>query len=118
MEPELGSDGFPLCSVCKGEKKDHGEGKSIHAYTTQGGFLATHAQAQKQNQQPQVLRVPMPQAPLHPTQVDRLVETLLDKGVLTREDALYIAGYTKEKPAPAAPAQFMDPAQLMLPGVG
>lgn len=76
------------CVVCSGSKGDHGPGKTRHVYTETPGQLQTPEQ-QAKTQDPGSRVVMMPQ-PSHPTMVDRLVETLLIKGLLGNEDVIYI----------------------------
>lgn len=113
MEQKLGADGFPLCAVCKGEKKDHGEGKSIHAYTTTpGGLEAANRSEQKSG--PQAVFIP-PGGVHSPQAMGRLLEVLLEKGVISAPDALYVLGVgTKPNPESETSHPFYQPT----PGAG
>jgi hypothetical protein len=75
------------CRACGGRPEDHGPGKSQHVYTEREGELITHEQVAKAKRlQNQALM----QAPHHPTMLDRLVEVLLNRGAIDRDEALYI----------------------------
>lgn len=115
------------CEVCGGTKAEHygDDGKTPrtqHAYTTTPGEMITHAEREKQQQQPQPFQVGgVPLSTMvnsQPNSVGRLTEVLLDAGVIRPQDALYIAGMGS-KPNP--PSGFVDPAKHLFtqvkPGV-
>lgn len=74
------------CTVCGGPKSEH-EGR-IHAFTNIGGVLVTQAEVRKAQEKNKPLVVAAPQSLV----LNRLVETLSNKGVLETEDLLYITG--------------------------
>jgi hypothetical protein len=95
------------CAACGGKSEDHGPGKSQHVFTTKPGELKTHEQAAKeQSRSPAgVIRLTPPAsspgapAALHPTMMDRLLEVLMSRDLLTRDEALYVAtGIQSEQP--------------------
>lgn len=100
------------CAICRGKLEEHGPGKSAHAYTQKAGELVTHEemakrQAANQPRQAQIIRLP------GGTQneggaINRLIEVLMDRDVLSPEEALYICGIGEK---PRAPSGFQDPAQ-------
>lgn len=97
----------PLCSICGGTRAEH-EGR-VHAFTEQPGQLETQAQQKKRQEAlagsgPLAIKVPGGSDNL---MVTRLIEVLLEKGVLNAPDALYITG-VGSKPAP--PSGFQDPS--------
>lgn len=107
----------PPCMICRGAYDEHfndkGEAVTQHAYTNTGGDLKTHAQVAEQKKQsvaPQMgpMLQYMGNAGLS---VARLAEVLLEKGVISTSEALYIAGFAS-KPAPSS--GFLDP---MLPAM-
>lgn len=103
------------CSICRGTKREHidVEGNQItqHMFTTIEGDLMTPAEhAKRQSSQP-------PRVGISPNvlqymgnagvSIGRLVEVLLEKQVITPEEALYIAGMA---PKPTAKSGYKDPA--------
>lgn len=96
------------CTVCGGSKAEHydekGNKKTIHEYTEKQGDL--HPES------PKAPVSPPRQMQLHmqntSVEVSRLVEVLMDKGLLTIPEVLYIAGVG---PKPALPSGYRDPAQ-------
>jgi hypothetical protein len=103
------------CAVCGGTKNEHYEDdgktpRTQHVYTTTPGEMVTHAEKEKQKQQvPQLSGAPLAAVVnSQPNSVGRLVEVLLDAGVIRTQDALYIANMGS-KPSP--PTGFSDPAQ-------
>lgn len=112
-EPELGTDGQPKCTVCGGEKKDHfdAEGKAItrHVYTVIEGALETQAQRQ-QRLQPHQVMPPLAAIGGNPMSLGRLVELLLERGVIDTPDALYVAGYGSKPEKPLQTSGYMDPS--------
>lgn len=68
------------CAICGGKKAEHVN--SVHAYTTRSGDLRTP----EKPKQPTVIR----QAAHNSTQVERLVEVLLDKGAIDADEVMYI----------------------------
>jgi hypothetical protein len=112
------SDATPAapCTICKGSKAEHfdnhGQPTRQHAYTTKDGDLVTNQEMAKRNQ-PQGQRTPFNPAMLmggNPMTAARLTEVLLEKGVLTTDDALYIA---MMGPKPTPKSGFMDPATVV-----
>lgn len=110
----------PPCAVCRGAYSEHfdGDGKKItqHSYTEKEGDLVTHEEAAKRSQprQQQGMQVSPTmlamQAGTNPLAMGRLIEVLLDKGVLTNEDALYVAGFSPTKPNRAS--GYADPSAV------
>lgn len=103
-----------VCAVCGGSEAEHGPDKTRHVFTEKPGELITHEQRARQNQQPQgptVVRLGQASAAT-PGADGRLVEVLLELGVIKVEHALYVAGMG---PKPPAPSGFRDPS---LGGVG
>lgn len=100
------------CIICGGSKEEHfKEGKAItrHAYSEREGELITHEEKAKQQQKTQLGGMPLASmVNAQPNSVGRLVEVLLDSGVIRTEDALYIAAMGS-KPNP--PSGFADPAR-------
>lgn len=81
------------CAVCKGAPEDHGPQKTRHAYTEVPGQVMTHEAAEKaksKNNGSGVQLVAIPPQQSHSTMLDRLVETLLLKGLIDSHDAVYI----------------------------
>lgn len=85
------------CSICGGSPDEH-ESRQ-HAYTTNPGELMTPKQQQEKEQkfrdpamgQPtRMIPVTLPPASVNPTTTDRLVNLLLDKGVISVNEALHI----------------------------
>jgi len=102
----------PPCMVCRGSYDEHfndkGEAITQHAYTDTGGDLKTHAQVAEQRKQSLTPPgVPMLQylgnAGLS---VGRLTEILLEKGIISTPEALYIAGIGTK---PFASSEYQDP---------
>lgn len=95
------------CTICSGSKEEHfeadGKRKTIHEYTEKQGDL--HAAQEKPAQiAPPAMRLQMAGASI---EVSRLVEVLMDKGLLTIPEVLYIAG-VGQKPSP--PSGYRDPS--------
>jgi hypothetical protein len=100
----------PKCAVCHGRKSEHfddeGRPKTQHAFTELEGDLVTHQQnAKRQPKSPTVIQLP------GGTQneggaINRLIETLLNKGALTTDEALYVCGIG---PKPEPPSGYRDP---------
>ena len=93
------------CTVCGGARPEHFEedGKTPrtqHAYTENPGEIMTHEQKTKerQGQSPQ-LQAALMTLGGSSLGLGRLVEVLLDAGVIRVQDALYIAGFSA-KPNP------------------
>lgn len=107
----------PPCKVCKGSYDEHfndkGEAITQHVYTDAGGDLKTHAQAAEER------KSTLPAAPSPMLQymgnaglsVARLTELLMEKGILSTQEALYISGISATKPI--APSGFQDPLAAM-----
>ena len=96
-----------MCAACGGKKEEHGEGKTQHVYTETPGQLMTHDQQKKaQSQAPQPMAIRLPVAN-DQNNYGRLVEVLLEKNLISPQEALYIAGM-----APKPQPQFADPARL------
>lgn len=103
------------CTTCRGAYSEHFdlEGRQLtqHPYTSEGHNLTTKREREKERQaqqQPQ-LRMTLPSAGSDSATIGRLVEVLIDKGVLTVEDGLYIAGMGKKQ---STPSGYRDPASL------
>ena len=88
------------CAICKGAPEDHGVGKSQHVYTETPGHILTHEQAAKQQKSDDSgFKVATMPQPANTTMMDRLVETLLIRGLIDAEDAVYIMlGHPKQRP--------------------
>lgn len=123
----------PLCAICGGKKSEH-QGR-VHAFTEKQGELLTQQSVDQQAAREKMQQMrPTPGSmmviPPHPTQVDRLTETLLEKGILDRDDVLYIAmGIPKQisidpdrvyasniGDSSLKTTGFADPARMMPPG--
>ena len=102
------------CQVCGGAPEEHSPGKTQHAFTEVGGQLLTHEQVaeakRRREQAPQVIRLPGAQTN-EATAVARLVEVLLEKRIMTTDEALYVAGMAG-KPH-SAEAHYRDPNREM-----
>lgn len=98
------------CAACGGKEEDHGPGKSQHVFTEVAGELKTHEQVAKEKQRnsARVVQMPMPM-PSHPTVTDRLIEVMLTKGLIDRDEALYIVAGV----ALPEKQQYMDPATVI-----
>lgn len=101
------------CGVCGGRKKEHfdDEGKPItqHVFSSDGRLIS-HADAAKARQiQPQRVVLPSQFAGTDAQVITKLIEVLMDKSIISNEEALYIFGVAP-KPAPAT--GFNDPARL------
>lgn len=90
------------CGVCGGSKQQHDRPDVKHAFRADGQ-LQSKEQAAKEAAQstPRVVRLPGAQTN-EAMAVGRLVEVLIEKGVLTHADALYVAGMG-QKPAEQYP---------------
>lgn len=99
------------CKICDGTKAEHfdesGQKKTIHEFTTREGDLRPPKEKPEIRPEQMVTRLQMPGAAL---EVTRLVEVMMDKGLLTVPEVLYIAGVG---PKPAAPSGYLDPATVM-----
>lgn len=87
------------CAICGGAKEDHK--KSQHEYTVTPGALRPRENPKASQREPVV--VPVNSSP----EVARLVQVMLEKGIFSSEDALYI--FIGQRPA----RQFADPSQLI-----
>jgi hypothetical protein len=95
------------CSICSGTKAEHKN--SRHAFTTIEGDLTTPEEMRKRNAPPtppQLIRLP---GGTHNEggAINRLIEVLMNKGIFSTDEALYICGI---KPTLEAPSGFADPA--------
>ena len=96
------------CAACGGKREDHGPEKSRHVFTQNAGELKTHEQLAKEQQQGRRIMTSMPM-PSHPTVTDRLIEVMLGKGLIDRDEALYIvAGVPLPTQAHADPVKLFD----------
>lgn len=100
------------CTICRGSYAEHfddaGKQKTQHAYTELEGDLVTPAQQAKREQSPS-RTVMMPQMSMGMLNIQRLVEVLHEKNLLTQDEVLYIAG-VGQKPTET---KFRDPASVV-----
>jgi hypothetical protein len=95
------------CTICGGSKAEHEN--SIHAYSEKWGDLATPEQRRQGQQQPMMVKLPGAQTN-EAGAIGRLVEVLLEKGLLNTGEALYVAGMGEK---PAAQSGYQDPATVV-----
>lgn len=102
---DAGRAGASRCAIC-GDTKENHEGR-VHAFTTKQGDLKTPEQASKeaQPQRPQALNFGA--LGLNPMGLGRLIEVLMEKNLLSDDEALYIAGFRSK---PENKSGFADPA--------
>lgn len=91
------------CGICGGLPPEHEREDCAHVWVPEGGELLSKAEAAKRTKQPQSYVVRPPLAG-DTGVVNRLVEVLLDKGILSTGEGLYIAGVGRKPP------QYRDPA--------
>lgn len=101
-----------ICKACGGKRSEH-TGSTRHMFTEEEGVLVTPAQARQaqmraQSPQPQVIQLPGG-SPGHPTMTDRLIQVMLQKNLINKDEALFILGVGPE------PQRFRDPAAMMAP---
>lgn len=97
------------CGICKGKKSEHGPGKTQHVYSPEGQ-LKTHKQEEAEQQRqagPQLIRLPGAQTN-EAGAIGRLCEVLMDNGLMSQEQALYVAGMGTK---PEKMSGFQDPAR-------
>lgn len=83
------------CGVCEGKFSEHLEGKTRHAWVPEGSSeMITHEQARKQKQQNQPLVIRQPANGQGPLQ--RLIEVLSNRGILSNGELMYVTGITGE----------------------
>lgn len=79
----------PTCAICGGSEEEHTPDRQ-HAFTTTPGELKTPAQVQKEKEGARSGMVMVAHPP--PKDIaERLVILLLDKGLITSEEALYVS---------------------------
>lgn len=98
------------CGVCKGSRKEHfdGAGRPItqHVYSPDGGLVSQVDAAKARQAQQSVIP---PRFPGTDAQViTRLIQTLMDKGILSDPEALYIFGVGNKPEV----TRFVDPVKL------
>lgn len=100
-----------VCNICGGNRSEHGpDSGRVHAYTEREGELKSQAQADQEAMKRTFVQLPA-NVGSHPTVTDRMVEVMLRKGLIDREDALYIlVGIQPES------ASLSDPAVRMKRG--
>lgn len=114
-----------VCTVCGGAKKEHfdsdGNPTRIHVYTEVEGDLATKQQKEGMRiSQPSPVAGMMMNMGANPVSLGRLVEILMERGLILSDEALYIAGMGP-KPMPPQPSGYRDPAHPFYqptPGAG
>lgn len=103
-----------VCTICRGRKSEHIDEKGVqisrHAFTTMEGDLVTPEQMAKRQAPQQTARVQIPATMAGNVQLGRLVEVLLEKGLLTAEEALYVG---MMGPKPELQSGYRDPAMVM-----
>jgi hypothetical protein len=83
------------CGICQGKFSEHVPPNIQHVWVSVGGDLMTHEQKKKQEGRAPgmapgaVIRTSMG---LSPDAVGKLTEILLEKGIISTPDALYVAG--------------------------
>lgn len=80
------------CAICFGTRDEHGPGLTQHAFTDREGDLVTPLEmAKRQPQPPRLIQLP---GGTHNEggAINRLIETLMNKGLLSVEEALYVVG--------------------------
>lgn len=101
------------CRICGGQREEHGPGLTQHAFTLNDGELVTLEEKRKQATpgmgQPQVVRL---SGGTHTEggAINKLIEVLMEKGLLDVPEALYIVGIGTK---PTKPSGFADPARQM-----
>ena len=81
-----------VCRACGGTREEHAN--SMHAFTLVSGELLTKRQMDEKLTKGQGIRVasppPIPHMETSGPVMDRLMSTLLDKGLIDTQEALYI----------------------------
>lgn len=81
-----------VCRACGGTREEHAN--SMHAFTLVSGELLTKKEMDEKASKNQVVRVagslPPPSMGAGGPVLDRLMSTLLDKGLIDTQEALYI----------------------------
>lgn len=100
------------CAVCHGKRSEH-KSTTKHMFTEEEGVLMTPAQAKQaqmraESPRAQVIQLPG-MTPGHSTMTDRLIQVLLQKQLISKDEALFILGVGPE------PQRFRDPAAMMAP---
>lgn len=97
------------CGICSGKFSEHQSPNVAHVWVPEGGELLSRAEAAKRQRTPQqVIRVPMPQPGGDTQVINRLVEVLLDKKLITPQDGLYVAGVASKPSTQQYRDPFMD----------
>jgi hypothetical protein len=97
------------CKLCGGKFDEHGPGLTQHVYTQREGEMKTFEQEAREKQAAQRPVMVLPPS-TNSTQVERLVQVLLTRGLILTDDALYIAGMG---PKPEQQSSgYIDPAQF------
>lgn len=94
----------PPCKICGAQPDEH-EGRQ-HAYTTVEGELVTPDEKKKAQGGPPQRMIIGGAVPAPTDTVGRLVEVMLEKGLFTPGEALYVAGMG---PKPTGKSGFADP---------
>lgn len=82
----------PVCRVCPLTESQHTRETTSHVFSNVPGMLKTWKEADRENHPSSGARlIPFPGANSPQTlSTDRLVRVLLEKGLITQEDALFI----------------------------
>lgn len=113
MMPELTTDEIAAkdsaegaCAVCGGKWSEHQRADIRHMFTKNPGELITPEEAAKKQRPTQQVVFPR-SVPGNDVQLlNRLVEVLMEKGIISTPEGLYIAGIGQK------PSGFRDPGMM------
>ena len=118
----MGIDAEVPCTICKGGRSEHfnenGKQITVHTYTTVEGDLVSADERAKQSQQQPPMRIPMSALGGGDSgNTARLVELLMERGMLDTADGLYIAGMGP-KPLMSPEKMYQQPFRDPFPRAG